>query len=446
MIGKTLLHYEITSKIGEGGMGIVYKAKDSHLDRFVAIKVLPPERVSDPTRKARFVQEAKAASALNHPNIITVHDIDKQDGVDFMVMEYITGMTLDEIIPRKGMKLSDALKYAVQISDALAKAHSAGIIHRDLKPGNVMVGEDGRVKVLDFGLAKLTEATPLGEDEATRTLPTTDEGTIVGTVTYMSPEQAEGKSVDARSDIFSFGSVLYEMVTGGKAFQTDTKTSTLAAIIHKDPEPLGAEIPHDLEKIIKRCLQKDTARRFQHMGDVKIALQELKEESESGKLASFPVAERKGTRRWIWAVVAAVLLLASVLVWRLREVSPPSALEPVVLTSYPGVESTPSFSPDGSKVAFTWNGEKEDNYDIYVKQIGSTGTPMRLTTNAEPDWSPAWSPDDIWIAFGRQRQNGAALMLMQAIGGAERTLAENALIGRRSASVPSWTPDAKWLA
>jgi len=284
--GSKLAHYEITAKIGEGGMGIVYKAKDSHLDRFVAIKVLPPERVSDPTRKARFVQEAKAASALNHPNIITIYDIDQQDGVDFMVMEYVPGKTLDEIIPRKGMKLGDALKYAVQISDALAKAHSAGIIHRDLKPGNVMVGEDGHVKVLDFGLAKLTEAAPLGAEEATRTLPTTDEGIIVGTVTYMSPEQAEGKRVDARSDIFSFGSLLYEMVTGRRAFQKESKSSTLGAIIHKEPESLGTETPHDLEKIIKRCLQKDTARRYQHMDDLKIALQELKEESDSGKLGA----------------------------------------------------------------------------------------------------------------------------------------------------------------
>jgi eukaryotic-like serine/threonine-protein kinase len=282
--GSKLAHYEITEKIGEGGMGVVYKAKDSHLDRFVAIKVLPPERVADPERKRRFVQEAKAASVLNHPNIITVHDIDERDGVDFIVMEYVRGKTLDEMIPSKGLKLGDALKYGVQIADALAKAHSAGIIHRDVKPYNVMVGEDGRVKLLDFGLAKLTEAAPLGEDEATRTLPTTDKGTIVGTVAYMSPEQAEGKRLDARSDIFSFGSVLYEMVTGRRAFQKESKTSTLAAIIHKEPEPLEAVIPHDLERIIKRCLHKDPARRFQHLDDAKVALEELKEESDSGKL------------------------------------------------------------------------------------------------------------------------------------------------------------------
>jgi eukaryotic-like serine/threonine-protein kinase len=442
--GSKISHYEITAKIGEGGMGVVYKAKDSHLDRFVAIKVLPPERVSDPTRKARFVQEAKAASALNHPNIITVHDIDQQDGVDFIVMEYVSGKTLDEMIPRKGMKLSDALKYAVQIADALSKAHSAGIIHRDVKPYNVLVGEDGRVKILDFGLAKLTEAAPLSEDEATRTIPTTDEGMIVGTVAYMSPEQAEGKRVDARSDIFSFGSVLYEMVTGKRAFQKESKSSTLGAIIHKEPEPLGAEIPHDLESIITRCLRKDPDRRFQHMDDVKIALQDLKEESESGKLASVPVTEHKRSRRWIWAVAAAVVLSAA-LVWRLREASPPSDLKPVALTSYSGVEQQPSFSPDGNKVAFSWNGEKEDNYDIYIKQIGSAGAPpMRLTKNPADESNPAWSPDDQWIAFLRyqQQQNNYAIMLISPLGVAERKLTE----GLGYPDSISWTPDGKWLA
>ena len=190
MIGKTLGHYQITEKLGEGGMGVVYKARDTHLDRFAAIKVLPPEKVSDPERKRRFIQEAKAASALNHPSIITIYDIDQAEGIDFIAMEYVAGKTLDELIPRKGMRLSLALKYAVQIADALARAHGAGIIHRDLKPSNVMVDEHGLVKVLDFGLAKLTEAAgPEAETVSTRT----GEGAIVGTVAYMSPEQAEGK-------------------------------------------------------------------------------------------------------------------------------------------------------------------------------------------------------------------------------------------------------------
>jgi len=452
LVDKVVSHYRIVRKLASGGMGVVYKAKDSHLDRFVAIKVLPPERVADPERKARFVQEAKAASALNHPNIITVHDIDEQDGVDFIVMEYVTGKTLDEIIPRKGMKLGDALKYAVQISDALSRAHGAGIIHRDLKPGNIMVDEHGQVKVLDFGLAKLTETAFLGEDESTRMLPTTDAGTIVGTVAYMSPEQAEGRALDARSDIFSFGTMFYEMLTGQRAFRGDSSASTIAAILREDPKPISqiAEgMPHEVERVVNRCLRKDRDHRFQTMADLKVALEELKEESDSGKLAGVPVAERKGTRHWIW-VVAAVVLLLAVLVWQLREVSPPSVLESVLLTSYSGEESAPSFSPDGNKVAFSWNGEKEDNLDIYIKQIDSAAPPMRLTTSPEPDRSPAWSPDDRWIAFVRWQQNGPAIMLMSALGGAERTLAENvavnAPIGPMRDPVPSWVPDSEWLA
>jgi serine/threonine protein kinase len=290
-LGRTLSHYEIVEKLGEGGMGVVYKARDTHLDRFVAIKVLPPEKVSDTERTRRFVREAKSASALNHPNIITVHDIAEEHGITFIVMEYVAGKALDRTIQRQGLRLIEALKYGVQVADALAAAHEAGIIHRDLKPSNVMVTERGHVKVLDFGLAKLTEkAEP--EEAATQTLgrvgsPLTDEGTVLGTAAYMSPEQAEGKKIDPRSDIFSFGSVLYEMVTGRKAFHGDSRMSTLTAILRDEPKLAregGEAMPRVLQKIIARCLRKDSARRFQTMADLKVALEELKEESESGKL------------------------------------------------------------------------------------------------------------------------------------------------------------------
>src|SRR5271169_360730 len=194
MVGRTISHYEIVEKLGEGGMGVVYKARDTHLDRFVAIKVLPPEKVADAERKRRFVQEAKSASALNHPNIITIYDIASENGIDFIAMEYVPGKALNQLITRKGLPLGEALKYAVQIADALAAAHAAGIIHRDLKPGNVMISGTGFVKVLDFGLAKLTDKVESGEREFTETMqrdnPATGEGTIVGTVSYMSPEQS----------------------------------------------------------------------------------------------------------------------------------------------------------------------------------------------------------------------------------------------------------------
>ena len=284
LLGQQLGSYQILSLLGTGGMGVVYKARDTRLKRSVAIKVLPADQVSDPERKRRFIQEARAASALNHPNIITIHDIGSEGGIDFVVMEYVAGKTLDQMIPRKGLRLNETLKLAVQMADALAKAHSAGIVHRDLKPTNVMVTDDGLVKVLDFGLAKLTEVE--SDEGGTRTTQLqTEEGTIVGTVSYMSPEQAEGKKVDARSDIFSFGAVLYEMVTGQKAFQGDSKMSTLMAVLKQEPKPISQLVPatpRDLEKIINRCLRKDLGQRFQHMDDLKVELEELKKESDSG--------------------------------------------------------------------------------------------------------------------------------------------------------------------
>jgi serine/threonine protein kinase len=405
---------------------------------------LPPERVADPDRKLRFVQEAKAASALVHPNIITIYDIDAVQGMDFIVMECVAGKTLDHLIPRKGMRLNEALKIAVQIADALARAHGAGIIHRDLKPSNVMVDEHGLVKVLDFGLAKLTEAVPIGEDGATRTLkPTTEEGTVVGTVPCMSPEQAEGKRLDARSDIFSFGAVLYEMVTGHRAFQGDSKLATLSAVIKEDPAALPPDVPHYLGKVVTRCLRMDPGHRFQHMDDVKIELAELKEESESGEIQGDATPGPRRLRRWIWVSgsLAAALLLGTGLVWRLREATPPSDLKATPLTSYSSTTASPSLSPDGENVAFVWNGEKQDNFDIYVKRIGGSGPPVRLTTDPAPEFGPAWSPDDHWIAFERQQKGNVAVLLMPSEGGPGRKLT-----GIAAASVLSWTPDAKWLA
>ncbi|MBP1598934.1 MAG: serine/threonine protein kinase [Acidobacteria bacterium] len=427
MIGKALGHYQITEKLGEGGMGVVYKARDTHLDRFAALKVLPPEKVSDPDRKRRFIQEAKAASALNHPNIITIHDIDQADGTDYIAMEYVAGKTLDELIPRKGMRLSLALKYAVQIADALARAHGAGIIHRDLKPSNVMVDEHGLVKVLDFGLAKLTETSgPEAETAATRT----GAGMILGTAAYMSPEQAEGKHIDTRSDIFSFGSTLYEMLTGQRAFRGDTRASTIASILREDPKPISqmAEgMPRDTEKIVRRCLRKDPDQRFQHMDDLKVALQELKEESDSGELTQTAPLARSRRRTLVRFGVGAallILIIASLWFYRSRPSAPAAQLRAVPLTANGGDETCPSFSPDGNSIAFSWNGGKQDNYDIYVKLIGP-GEPLRLTTNPAMDRSPAWSPDGRWIAFLRvSLDETATVRLVPALGGPEREVAE----------------------
>src|SRR6476660_6761520 len=286
-VGDKLGPYEIVSPIGAGGMGEVWKARDTRLDRIIAIKVLPSDKLADPERKRRFVQEAKAASALNHPNIVTIYDIGSEDKCDYLAMEFVDGQTLEQLTPRDGLGISDALRYAAQASDALAKAHAAGIVHRDLKPGNIMVTSDGRVKVLDFGLAKLSQ--PAGLNPAGTVTVTisaeTMEGAILGTPAYMSPEQAEGKPVEAHSDIFSFGAVLYEMIAGRPAFRRDTHLATLTAVLRDEPKPLGQErkeTPPELERVIQRCLRKDPARRFQSMADLKVALEELKEEFDSG--------------------------------------------------------------------------------------------------------------------------------------------------------------------
>ncbi len=451
MIGKTLGHYQITEKLGEGGMGVVYRARDTHLDRFAAVKVLPPEKVSDPERKRRFIQEARAASALNHPSIITIYDIDQAEGIDFIAMEYVAGKTMDELIPRKGMRLSLALKYAVQIADALARAHGAGIIHRDLKPSNVMVDEHGLVKVLDFGLAKLTEAAgPEAETAATRT----GEGTILGTAAYMSPEQAEGKHIDTRSDIFSFGSMLYEMLTGQRAFRGDTRASTIASILREEPKPVSqvAEgLPRDAEKIVRRCLRKDPEHRFQTMADLRVALEELKEESDSGVLESTGGVKPKPRRKFVWAFGAlATLVIATVGVWfvRSRVGTQEAPLTPVPLTSYAGSEYGASFSPDGSQVAFGWNGEKEDNWDIYIKLVGSE-PPFRLTTNKADEGWPAWSPDGRQIAFLRNLGAGkGAVVLISPLGGPERILTECHSFEAEFVTGPflSWSPDGRALA
>jgi Tol biopolymer transport system component/predicted Ser/Thr protein kinase len=452
MLGRTISHYEILEKLGEGGMGVVYKARDTRLDRFVAIKVLPPEKVTDPERRRRFTQEAKAASALNHPNIITIHDIEEADSVHFISMEFVAGKTLNALIPRHGMRLGEVLKYAIQIADALAKAHAAGIIHRDLKPGNIMVTDQGLVKVLDFGLAKLAETGLTSEHDATRTIKAaTEEGKIVGTVAYMSPEQAEGKVVDARSDIFSFGAVLYEMTTGQRAFLGNSKISTLAAILHSEPTPAAAlhpGLPQELEKIIQRCLRKDPAWRLQSAADLKISLHDLQVELESGVHAAATVAPQPAGWRALWPAmsIVAVALAAAGGWWFGSRVRPaiPGPVKP--LTTYRGYQGEPALSPDGNQIAFSWDGEKGDNVDIYVRLVDG-GSALRLTTDPAPDHGPAWSPDSRRLAFVR----GDAIYIVPALGGVERKLVQfpkGRIAALNSLSSPrlSWSPDGKLLA
>lgn len=458
--GSRLGPYEILAPLGTGGMGEVYLARDEQLGREVAIKTLPASSLGEESRQ-RFLREARAASALNHPGIVTIHDINRSGDVDYMVMEYVRGRTLSALIGRRGLGVRDCIRYALQITDALAKAHAAGIIHRDLKPGNIMVTDDGMVKVLDFGLAKIGETEEVGESDATRTLgaPTlalTEDGTVVGTVAYMSPEQAEGRRLDARSDIFSLGAVLYEMVTGTRAFTGESPVATMAEILKTDPAPPGQlveNIPWDLDRIIMRCLRKDPSRRFQNLTDLKVDLEELRESVGSGKAA--PQALR---RRWLnlsaWAAGAVVVLtIVLVLAWmRGREPAAGPPGEPVPLTTYAGMETNPAFSPDGSQVAFTWNGAAQENFDLYVKVTGS-GSPVRLTRDPAPDVNPAWSPDGRQIAFLRQ---GQGVYLIPPVGGSERKLIDAIDLGVNaeergrggefySGRTLAWSSDSKYL-
>jgi len=455
--------FEILAPLGAGGMGEVYRARDTRLGRDVAIKVMPAERLSDPNRRARFVQEAKAASALNHPHIVTIHEIESADGIDFIVMELVPGKTLDALIPKSGMRLGEALRVAIPIADALAAAHAKGIVHRDLKPGNVVVTPEGVPKVLDFGLAKLAESDENSTEEATTLearAPLSHPGTAIGTPAYMSPEQASGGAVDARSDIFSFGVVLYEMVTGRRPFAGGSSAEVHAALLKDQPKPpseLVPGVPRDLERIILRCLRKEPGRRFQNVADVKIELLELKEESDSqGKAhaGAVELVDRPGRYRTprVLVGVAVLAAVAAVTLWRLRQPEPPAPN--VVQLSSERWAGPGSFSPDGTQIAYGSGGDDGVNWDIWLKIVGQPDA-RRLTTDPAAESYPSWSPDGTQIAFlrydaasfgglggqGVSYFAAGAVHLMSALGGPLRRVSD--LPARLQIS---WSPDGAWLA
>ncbi len=429
--GTKLGPYEIQSALGAGGMGEVYRARDTRLDRIVAIKILPEQFSTDPVRKQRFEREAKTISSLNHPHICVLYDVGSQDGVDYLVMECVEGETLAKRLERGPLPLEQVLKYGMQIADGLDKAHRSGVVHRDLKPGNIMLTPTG-AKLLDFGLAKpaapLTSVATLTA-AVTQSSPMTEQGAIVGTFQYMSPEQVEAKELDGRSDIFSLGAVLYEMLTGQRAFEGKSQLSVASAILEKEPAPISTVKPMTppvLDHAVKKCLAKLVDERWQSAGDL---ASELKWIAEAGSQAgvSAPVASRRKVRQRLTQVVAAILALATIafaIGFVLRAPKPPQAMR---LSVEIGVDASlftifgPSaiLSPDGTRLALVASGSDQKRL-MYVRSLDQLqATALSGTENAR---DPFFSPDGQWIAFfadGKLKkisvQGGAAVTLCDAL-------------------------------
>jgi serine/threonine protein kinase/Tol biopolymer transport system component len=438
--GTKLGPYEIVSPVGAGGMGEVYRARDTRLNRDVAIKVLPEALAKDADRLRRFEQEARTIAALNHPNILGIHDIGEHDGAPFLVSEFLEGQTLREKLVSGPLPVRRAIEYALGIAEGLAAAHEKGIVHRDLKPENVFVTRDGRIKVLDFGLAKLVRPE---ENHETVTLasPATLPGMVMGTVGYMSPEQVRGEPCDARSDIFSFGAVLYEMLTGKRAFKRETSAETMTAILRDEPQALtdaGWQGPPELQRILVRCLEKNVARRFQSASDLAFAIESLSA-TPTGTPTSKKVLQPKSSRAWIPWVIAAALLLG-VAVWDMfRPAAPANPLEKAHFTRVTDFESVEAaISPDGRFVAFV--SDHDGPFDVWLTQVG-TGRLINLTHgNAGPLPGPlrnvGFSGDgsEIWIGGG---DVGLRLRLMPLTGGAPRNF-----LGEETANL-AWSPDGE---
>jgi len=466
MIGQILGHYRLVDKLGQGGMGVVYLAEDTQLGRQVALKLLPQEFAAQQDRLQRFLSEAKLSSSFNHPNIVSVYELGEHEGQPFIAMEYVAGKSLRAVLQAGPLPVKKLLELAIPAAEALARAHRAGVVHRDIKPENLLVSEDGYIKVADFGLAKL-KPTHTGDATITDLGPTAS-GQVVGTAAYMSPEQLQAQEVDGRSDVFSFGIVLYEMATGRSPFLRRSAADTSAAILRDSPQPvraLAAASPAELERIIGKALEKEPEFRHHTMDDLVGDLKRLRRDLESGRLSMGETAPATMAPAQAWwkpallvAGIAAVVVLAVLLKVAPRggPAGPPAATQVIQFTALPGLEDNPTWSPDGRALAYA--ADTAGNLDLYIQQIGA-GSPLRVTDSDADDAQPAWSPDGAYLAFVSARaypekrlstmlgmgtfgpyfagRNGD-VWVMPALGGPARRIAEDAYY-------PAWAPDGKQL-
>ncbi len=442
LLGKEVAKYKIEKLLGAGGMGEVYLARETKLKRLVALKILPWHFVADHERNTRFQVEARALSSLNHPNLITVYEVGEADGLHFIATEFVEGQTLSSL--RQKLTLRELLSIVSQVAEALSAAHQAGIIHRDIKPDNVMVRPDGYVKVLDFGLVKLTE---LAASKTSQEMAKTQLGVAMGTLAYMSPEQATGEQIDHRTDIWSLGVVLYELVTGKKPFTGDSRVETVNAILTSEPNPVtsvDATLPSELDQILSKALDRDRELRYQTASDFRADIRRLLRLIDSGATASNgrPITSSipQFTRRaWFWPVaVALVLIVAAIpLGWYLTRAKPVapdwSRAHSLQLTTQAGTEYFPTFTPDGK--SFVYASRQSGNYDLYIQRIGGKNA-SPITPNTPSDESqPAFSPNGERVAF-RSTREPDGVYVMEPTG-------ENARLVLADCYHPSWSPDSK---
>jgi len=443
--GTRLGTFEIVSTLGVGGMSVVYRARDTKLRRDVALKTLPEDVAADPERLDRFQREAQAVAALNHPNVVTIYSVEELNGLHFLTMELIEGTTLVDVLRPEGLPLDTLLKLALPLADAISAAHQREIVHRDLKPANVMLGSNGRLKVLDFGLAKLKEPPAPVEPSLVTTAPLTAQHRILGTAAYMSPEQAEGKSIDARTDVFSFGVMLYEMAAGQRPFHGDSALAVFSSMLRDTPQPLSQlrpDLPLDLARIVDRCLAKAPQDRYRNALDLRTDLEDLARLSKSDTLphaaAIRPRRIWPTSRRAAAVLVGAIVIsaLGAAVVWRRSDSSDgPLRVTFEHLTSESGAELFPALSPDGKWIVYT--GESSGNRDIYLKSV--TGqTSINLTRDSlADDEQPAFSPDGERVAFRSSRDGGGIFVMGRTGEGVRRVT--------RAGFNPAWSPDGTRL-